>query len=409
VKSSRWGRVLLLFVLSSWSFVPFILAQGNSAPGPPQQMRVCAKDTKYFCETLTWSGDHYDAVMEGDPRRNEKFRVVKWGHEISLDTSTIRPDGNEAHTILNGQMAATKDHIENGKVVQMGVTVADFTATWTRGSVTTPAAPDLRDSAPFAPPHRSKTHPNILLAEGADEMFASFPDDIRAVLLPAGAEGIYASLDIVMRVNLPLPITLSRQDALMPCDIKTKASDFSVQDAGLALEIGKFALRRGEYARGFCWINQSGNLKNHRAFVIMGVIHLMGWGVPVDKNLAYRFFDGEYRSGDPWAAYFLEKCYREGIGTKVSSRLSDQIQTSAFLTDAGQQMLESIGSDDLEKRQKAELDALMSDPSIVYQKCTHDTVGGMVSQYGGHCESEVNQALLEKRTKQINDKYAAIE
>jgi TPR repeat protein len=202
---------------------------------------------------------------------------------------------------------------------------------------------------------------------------------------------------------------LNRQDAMQPCD-ETKDEDRQdVKNADLAVEIGKFALRRGEHGRGYCWINHGAFAGSIRAQVLLGVIHLMGWRGPIDNRLAYRFFDGAYFKRDPWAAYFLDRCYREGIGTAVNNHFSLQIESSALLGDEAQRVLKSIGADDLEKQRQAELAALSSDSDIYYKICD----GAKTKQQNSmgefqHCSNEVNQKLLQEKTNEINDKYARI-
>jgi TPR repeat protein len=153
--------------------------------------------------------------------------------------------------------------------------------------------------------------------------------------------------------------------------------------------------------------------KSGCAVVLLGVMHLMGWTVPKDGNRACRYFSDEYRSGDPWAAYFLDRCYREGLGGRVNLTFAGQIETSALLSDNAQTMLALIDSDDLEKQRQKELDALLSDPAI-FKACSPMTASEIDEQriHGikpGHCTDYVNQALLNQKAKKINDRYNAIQ
>lgn len=343
------GRLLVFLLLLSRMPAPAIHAQQNTAvPGPPQQMRICTS----LCETLTWAGDHYDGVPDGETKPRDHFTLRQWDSVFVLGSTLRAADGKDYDTSLVGTIAASGDHTDAG-VMQVDFTHVDFTATWKPGSASTSAVAYLHRIAPLDESHRSKTHPNILLPPGAAEVYASYPDDIRAILMPG--------------------IHLTQEDAALPCD-DAKEDDrdnTGVINAGFALEIGKFAWRNGEYLRGRCWINHSAVLnQNPRAVVLLGLMHLMGWTVPKDGDRACHNFSAEYRSGDPWAAYFLDRCYREGLGGRVDMRYAGQIETSALLSDAAQRMFDLIDSDDIEKRRQKELDALQSDPAIFYKTCT---------------------------------------
>lgn len=124
----------------------------------------------------------------------------------------------------------------------------------------------------------------ILVPAGAADIFATYPDDVRAILLPEHP--------------------LSGRDAMLPCDVekewKVDGSGSDVKDGVLSLEIGRYALRRGEFARGACWIAHSAFMdhENPRAMVIMGILNLMGWYVPRNPERAFPFFDGEFQTHD---------------------------------------------------------------------------------------------------------------
>ena len=393
MKRTGAGRLLIFLLLLSGVAAPAIHAQlGATAPGPPQQMRICTS----VCETLTWAGDHYDAVPDGgtNPRR-DKFILKQWGNVFVLDSTLRAEDGKDYSVTMTGVIAPSGDRTDLGHM-SFDFTSADFTATWKPGSASASAAAYLRRIAPIEGSHRSKTHPNLLLPPGAAEAYASYPDDIRALLMSGKS--------------------LSREVAMQPCD-DAKEDDrdnTGVYNAGLALEIGKFALRNGEFLRGRCWINHSAILnQNPRAVVLLGVMHLMGWALPKDGDKACRFFSDEYRSGDPWAAYFLDRCYREGLGGRVNLTFAGQIETSALLSDDAQRMLNLIDSDDLEMQRQKELDALLSDPAI-FKACSPLTASESDEQriHGikpGHCTDYVNQALLNEKVKKINDRYNAIQ
>lgn len=387
MKRTGMGRLLIFLLLLTRMPASAIHAQQiATAPGPPQKMRICISQ----CESLTWSGDHYDGVPDGDTKVRDQYTLTRWDSVFVLDCNGAS---------LTGVIAPSGDHTDKGTML-VNATVVDFTATWKPASSSASAATYLRGIAPIDDSHRSKTHPNILLPAGAAEAYASYPDDVRAILMSGK--------------------TLSREVVMQPCeDAREDDRDYTgVYDAGLALEIGKFALRNGELRRGRCWINHSATLnQNPRAVVILGVLYLMGWALPKDGDHACRFFSAEYRSGDPWAAYFLDRCYREGLGGRVNMTFAGQIETSALLSDDAQRMFNLIDSDDLEKRRQKELDALQSDPAIFTKTCAPVSQAEAIKekegrgQYasGGTCIDSVNQALLNQKVKAINDRYNAIQ
>ena len=384
MKRTGAGRLLIFLLLLSRMPATAIHAQQDATvPGPPQQMRLCMSQ----CESLTWAGDHYDGVPDGDTKVRDQYTLARWDSVFVLECNGAS---------LTGVIAPSGGHTDKGTML-VNATVVDFSATWKPVSFSASAAAYLRRIAPIDDSHRSKTHPNILLPPGSAEVYASWPDDVRAILMPGGHP-------------------LTHEDAGRPCDdAKEDDRDYTgIYNAGLALEIGKFALRNGELQRGRCWINHSAILnQNPRAVVTLGVLYLMGWALPKDGDKACRFFSAEYRSGDPWAAYFLDRCYREGLGGRVNMTFAGQIETSALLSDDAQRMFSLIDSDDLEKQRQKELDALQSDPAIFYKTCTPVSQSEIEKEkiYGkrDNCTDSVNQALLNQKVKKINDRYNAIQ
>ena len=395
MKRTVIGRLFIFLLLLSRMGATAIHAQQNAtSSGPPQQLRICVA---HVCETLTWAGDHYDGTPDGEKKPREQFVLKRWDGVFVLESTVRAEDGKDQDLDLTGVIASSGDHVDSG-LGMAGFTHFDFTATWKPGSASASAAAYLRGNSPIEGFHRSKTHPNILLPAGASEVYASYPDDVRAILRPVRS--------------------LTPKEAVLPCDFAREddRDNTGVYDAGLALEIGKFAFRNGEFLRGQCWINHSAVLnQNPRAVVILGVMYLMGWSVPKDGDKACHFFSAEYRSGDPWAAYFLDRCYRENLGGRgVNLTSAVQIETSALLSDAAQSMFNLIGWDDLEVQRQKELDALAKDPSLYYNACaplSQREIHEKEHQYGGDdsCAHTVNQALIDKKVKEINDKYNRIQ
>jgi hypothetical protein len=189
------GRLLFFLLLLSRMDATAIHAQQDATiSGPPQQMRICVA---HLCETLTWAGDHYDGTPDGEKKPREQFVLKRWDGVFVLESTGRAEDGNDRDLDLTGAIASSGDHVDAG-LGTVGLKHFDFTATWKPGSASASAAAYLRRIAPIDDSHRSKTHPNILLPPGAAEVYASWPDDIRAILMPGGASpharGCWAAL-----------------------------------------------------------------------------------------------------------------------------------------------------------------------------------------------------------------------
>jgi hypothetical protein len=327
------------------------------APGPPQKLRFCAigEDDKHttVCENLTWARDHYDGVVDGTTQVAEKFTITKWDRVVMLDSTPMSPDGKEMHNRLLGTIAETGDRIDNGALFGNGFEAGTFSATWKAGSVSSSAVAFLRAAeakeAADAKDQRRRIN-GIVVPAGAADIFATYPDDVRAILLPEHE--------------------LSWQDAVRPCDAekedKVNGAGTDIKDGVLSLEIGRFALRRGEFARGFCWINHSAYLTqgNPRPMVILGILNLMGWYFPKNPQRAFHYFDGEFQTHDAWALYFVEQCYINGTGVAKNIPRAGQIDSYLMTHDDGQAVFKMIGADDENVQYRAErLKALMTDHS----------------------------------------------
>ena len=236
-------------------------------------------------------------------------------------------------------------------------------------------------------PHRVN---GILVPAGASDVFASYPDDVRAILLPEHA--------------------LLPKDAMLPCD-DTKEDDkgTGVDDPIVALEIGRFALRRGEFARGHCWINHSAYLNgNSRAVILLGVIHLMGWLGPKDPALAFKYFDGGgFKQRDPWAIYFMEQAFMTGNGVPKNTAKAAEFDSYLMTHDDGQALFMMIGSDDAAvMRRYQEISALMDPPTKsvthCYQVGPNSTVPGAPKNQRCEQVDEVDSNALQRQLNQID-------
>jgi hypothetical protein len=397
VKFPRKGRVMLLLMVSSGMYLGRMAGQNKEKlEPPPDTMRVCKAN---FCETLTWAKDHYDAVPDGSSRPTDRYTIDHWANIISMNVIGKDSDGREMTASLMGTLAA--DHVEAGRVYITGYEPGSFTATWKPGSASGSVAAYLKAKAEAGAkaderralqrPHRVN---NILIPPGASDAFASLPDDVRAILLPEHP--------------------LSSSDAMRPCD-NAKEDDkgsTGVYDPILALEIGRFALRRGEYLRGRCWLSQSAAIDyNSRAVVIYGVLNLMGWAVPKDPALAFRYFDGVFKTRDPWAIYFMEQAFLNGNGVTKNLAKAGEFDTYLMLHDDGVKLFKLIGADDLAVEWRVErAEAMGNASSRLVSTCTRgphtNTRTGAIT-YQDNCTTDnvVDDEALQRKLDAIDQKY----
>jgi len=363
----------------------------QSGVAPPKTMRLCIGND---CDNLTWVDDHYEGRKDGQTSVATRYWITTW-HSAQVEfvgkTATAVANGFPLQATYTGKIAADGLSIADGSldwhIATAGSGSGRFTLTWTAAA----AKAAMADVGPIEVPHRSKTHPNILLPGGATEVYAAFPSDIRAILMQQHP--------------------LLARDAILPCDDTKDDDGLSIKDPNVALEIGRYALRRGEYARGHCWLNHSAYLGSEDGKVLLGVIHLMGWGSPKDDQAAFKFFDGSYRSGDAWAAYFLDRCFREGIGIAASTKWAAQIETSSLLSDDAQTMFALIDSDDLEIQRQKEREHVLNNPPSLGSNCMEHPNPSVIERNSNHpndCHPIVDEVELAKRLKDIDDYYASI-
>jgi uncharacterized protein len=170
------------------------------------------------------------------------------------------------------------------------------------------------------PPVKIANGHHIVIPRDANEQFASYPADIRAVLRPGR--------------HVPDKVD-------QPCNTGDEVGSES------ALEIGKAAYRSGDFERGHCWMLRSAKAGNPHASVLLGVSALMGWGTPKSEQEAFRYFKSIDPRDNLWDQYFLQYCYLNGIGTAVDIDMANKIVSTAIRQQA-------IGKDDIEEARKAE-------------------------------------------------------
>jgi hypothetical protein len=404
VKRSWWCGVVIL-LLPSCAYVGRMLGQKHEGPVPPKTMRVCIGND---CEDAVWASDHYEGHQNGEV--SNRYWITAWraDHvELSMKAAKAGDGVFPIEGTMTGAIAPDGAGVPSGSFDwRIGYTQSGtlpFTLAWAteaaanakvRGNTGKTQAPlqadDSAEERRFATyqPHRVN---GILVPPGASDAFASFPDDVRAILLPEHA--------------------LLPSDAVRPCD-DTKEDDTGtgISDPIVALEIGRFALRAGEFTRGHCWISHSGTLnQNPRAMVLIGIIHLMGWRGPKDSQLAFRYFDGEFQTHDPWALYFVEQSYINGVGVAKNIPRAGQIDSYLMTHNNGQNVFMMIGADDaavIQRYQK--ISALMNPPTMAKTECSIVPNPKTLLGVERKCSTtyEVDHERLQRRLDSIDREYS---
>jgi len=418
MKSPRVSGLALLLLLSSCSSRTNLSAQTRPRSiDPPEKFRFCVRGPdggNESCETDSWAQDHYN--VDGSRDELDYVTITQWSggkvvirrnYRLTLpgNVSTRGMDPN-AWMDCSGQIASSGDHTEHG-VISGGMHEGTCSLTWDPGSSSRAVAKSVVErqetaalwakenerikAATASPAHRVG---GILVPAGASDVFATYPDDVRAILQPEH------------------PLTL---DPTRPCDDrKEDDTGTGVTDPVTALEIGKFALRRGEYARGHCWINHSAYLGSVRGAVLLGIMHLMGWNGPKDPKLAFHYFDGGgFRQRDPWAIYFMEQAFLNGNGATKDKAKAAGFDTYLMTHDDGQQVYAMIGADDANvmwraERMKAMADASTKPESTCSNSPRTDPRTGAIS-YQQHCDTTyvVDNEALQRKLADIDRKYQA--
>jgi hypothetical protein len=81
----------------------------------------------------------------------------------------------------------------------------------------------------------------------------------------------------------------------LPCDSQGNVT------GNEALEIGRYALRAGEFLRGRCWLERGARTKNIRANEVPAISYLMGWGVKQNQAVGFLWILNLWKSSrDLW-------------------------------------------------------------------------------------------------------------
>lgn len=409
MKYPRWGRVLPLLLMCSCVYAGRMAGENKGDQTPPKNMQVCIQAT---CEEAVWAGDHYEGHQNG--ALTIRYWIKSWQAdkvELSMKSAKAADGVYPVEGTMTGTIAADGVSVKGGTFnwrignSQSGTMM--FSLAWINPSASAKVGgnagqPQPSRRAPSNSGDESRTFGSgahrvngILVPAGASDVFASFPDDVRAILLSDYA--------------------LSSADAMRPCDDAKEddKNNTGVYDPVLSLEIGKFALRRGEYLRGRCWINHSAVLNaNPRAVVLLGVMFEMGWTFPKDPARAFQYFDGGgFKQRDPWAIYFMEQAFRTGNGVPKNPGKAAEFDSYLMTHDDGQALYAMIGADDAAvvwraARMKAIADAPTKPSSTCSNQPTTNTQTGAIV-YKNVCNTTygTDQDALQRELDEIDRKY----
>lgn len=354
----------------------------------PRVMRFCA----FACFTLTLSNGHYNAVREDGADRSVSsiYTVVSFTPDsIVLNRSEM----NGRTAVLTGKMSSQGSSVVDGKITWDGTGgTFPYQLTWgdalATAEVINGQGTQQRTSAQKPQYKTGSAVGDYLYDAVAKEMAKPQPKDIQ---LPPGASPAFASFPDDMRAVLQPESPLIPSEAKLPCDSSREVTAVD------ALEIGKFAYRAADFSRGYCWIKRSADMGNLRATVILGVSALMGWGVPKDPGAGVSYFKqvADTRK-DPWGVYFLKQCYEYGVGTPVDKQMAAHLDFWLMTRSAGQAVYWSIGADDAEQRRRYERGLLLLMPPMKKHTECHVALGhNICSDVEEIDQDELNRQLGE--------------
>jgi hypothetical protein len=344
---------------------------------PPQTMHLCSD----VCETLTLAGDHYNAVRDDDPKITDHYTIASWKREVELDRTPKSDDGSRVYFKFLGDIADSGDHLTTAVAFgALGIT-RQFRATWGAAR----SAPDL------PPPHRSKTHPNLLLPSGASEIYASYDDHLRAELM---------SIHMLGQIDT--------YDAARPCR-ETPA----ITSPDVSQEIARFAYRAGQIERGNCWAERAVQLGSAEGEMLVALGWIEGWHGKKDVARGCKAMEA-IGTRSNWAMIALRDCYHDSTDPGFPPDPAKEQKLNEWLNQRATLELSEIGSDDMVVMKQRERQALIDYPPTMTITTSH------YCQYspGGSCprtgytsspETVVDQHELAKRLRQIDERYDSMQ
>jgi len=365
----------------------------------PPVMHFCAAN----CMTLERRDDHYirTTPLYGDgPGTESLWTVDHFTPELMVIARYERsnnPGQPEWRPVYRGRLSADGNRLVD--ITEDGFPMPTTRLTWGAALAETPGNNAERDQRKAAsggaqPEPKYGSRLADALVQGMHDAAANAPPP--EVRLPPGASPSFASLRADIRALLQAESPLLPTKDKLPCDSP------QVVSAEEALEIGRFAYRAAEYARGECWLKRSADAGSVRAHVVLGAVALTGLGMPKDAAAAVKHFDTGMREPlDPWAVYFMEDCYQYGWGTPVNLQRAAILNSWLMTRPGGQAVTLAIGADDAEtQRQRQRMLLFLNPPTRSRQVCRTATAAQPASC---HDEYDVDQQAVDEQLERIKN------
>ena len=353
---------------------------------PPKTARLCNVEAK-DCANLTWAGEYYEGRKDGETKVTSRCWITQWDKdavEMNGKTAFAVQNGFPLEAFFHGTIAPDGASIQGGtfewRVGVWSSGTGTWTMTWNKAASN---AITGAGAAQFQAPRHSTTNPNILLPPGAAEVYASYPDVVRAILLP--------------------------EAPLLATDSKLARHEQSITDAATALEIARFAYRAGEMKRGDCWLLAAMGLGSVRAKVIDATIFIHGWqGTPKDPARGFGILKANLGTHDPWDIWILTNCYIDGTGTPKDAHQAAILTSYALTHDDVYDVSQMVGADDAQLVAEFQrLSVYMDPPTTSKTDCNEQkdssTPSGMRKVC--HTTSVVDEKAMDRRLGNINADY----
>jgi hypothetical protein len=368
--------VVLSSVCSSTAF-------GQEDLAPPKTARFCNVEAK-ACNTLTWAGEYYEGRNEGDAKVVSRFWITEWGRdgvEMNGKTAYAVQNGFPLEAFFHGKIAPDGVSLQGGtfewRVGYGSSGAGTFTFTWSKA-----ASNRMTDLAvgQFQSARHSQTNPNILLPPGAAEEYASYPDVVRAILLP--------------------------ETGITPGDAKRACNDPFVNNPATALEVARYAYRQSDRKRGDCWLQTSMKLGSMRAKVVYATTFLYGWqGTPKDEPKGFGILKANVETKDPWDIWLLTQCYIDGTGTPKDPQQAAILTAYTLKHDDAYQVSQLVGADDEELVANFQkMSVMMNPPTTTKTQCQMVPVPGGNGEVRQSCRtsSTVDEKALEEKLDNVD-------
>ncbi len=361
-------------------------AFGQDDLAPPKTARLCNSEGK-DCNNLTWTGEYYEGHKDGETKITTRWWITRWEKdavEMNGKTTYAVQNGFPLEAFLHAKIAPDGASLQGANFEwRIGYGASGngtFQMTWSKAganSMTEFAA------GQFQAPRHSKNNPDILLPPGAAEVYATYPDVVRAILLP--------------------------ESGLTPADAKRECHDPDVTEAAAALEISRYAYRKGEMKRGDCWLLAAMGLGSVRAKVINATTFLYGWqGTPKDEPRGFAILKANVGTRDPWDVWLLTQLYIDGVGTPKDAHQAAILTSYTLTHNDVYNVSQTVGADnEYLVAEFQRLSVYMSPPTTSKTSCSMAPATDGSGQMKKKCTtvSVVDEEALKRRLGDVNQNY----